>query len=81
MTTINVSLPDKLKEQAQRLVELGYYASFSELVRDSLRNVVNKSKYDLWTEEAQKQSKAGETVVLESDEDIDEYFKKFDVQS
>ena len=80
MTTINVSLPDKLKEQAQQLVELGFYSSFSDLVRNSLRNTISKSKYDLWTEEAEKESRAGETVVLESDEDIDKYFKKFDVQ-
>lgn len=37
MATINVSLPDKLKSQADKLVKDGYYASFSDLVRSALR--------------------------------------------
>jgi Arc/MetJ-type ribon-helix-helix transcriptional regulator len=73
MNTVNVSLPKKLKEQAQKLVEAGYYASFSDLVRDSLRRVVYKSKYDLMVEEAIEDEKRGEAVVLKSKKDIDKY--------
>jgi uncharacterized protein len=46
MTTINISLPDKLKKQADSLVKEGYYASFSDLVRSALRGqlVTNDTK-------------------------------------
>jgi Arc/MetJ-type ribon-helix-helix transcriptional regulator len=74
MTTINVSLPEKLKEQAEALVSDGFYASFSDLVRDSLRKLVAQNKYDLWVEEAKEELKKGKAKVLKSKKDIDEYF-------
>jgi Arc/MetJ-type ribon-helix-helix transcriptional regulator len=40
MTTINISLPDKLKKQADKLIKDGYYASFSDLVRTGLRQMI-----------------------------------------
>lgn len=73
MNTINISLPTKLKEQAQKLVDAGFYASFSDLVRDSLRQMVYKSKYDLMLEEAIEDEKRGDAVVLKSKKDIDDY--------
>ncbi len=76
MTTINISLPEKLKDDAQNLVKKGFYASFSDLVRDSLRQVVEKSKYDLWYEDAKEDEKKGRVKVLKSGKDIDNYFKK-----
>ncbi|MFC1727079.1 type II toxin-antitoxin system ParD family antitoxin [Patescibacteria group bacterium] len=75
MTTINISLPIKLKTQAEALVKGGYYASFSDLVRDSLRRLVEKSKYDLWLDEAKEDLRKGEAVVLKSDKEIDNYLK------
>jgi Arc/MetJ-type ribon-helix-helix transcriptional regulator len=42
MSTINISLPQKLKEQAEVLIGNGYYASFSDLVRTALREAINK---------------------------------------
>ena len=76
MATINVSLPIRLKTQAEVLVENGYYASFSDLVRDSLRRLVERNKYDLWMDEAREDLKKDKAVVLGSDKEIDEYFKK-----
>jgi putative addiction module CopG family antidote len=75
MTTVNISLPEKLKEQAETLVRSGFYASFSDLVRDSLRRLVSQSKYDLWVEEANEDLKTGKAKVLKSKKDIDSYFK------
>ena len=46
MKTINISLPDKLKIQADNLIRAGYYASFSDLVRTALREVMNKTTVD-----------------------------------
>ena len=76
MTTINISLPEKLKEDAESLISGGLYSSFSDLVRDSLRNVIAKNKYDLWYEEAKDDERAGRSVILKSKKDIDNYFKK-----
>jgi len=42
MKTINISLPDKLKTQADNLIRAGYYASFSDLVRTALRETISK---------------------------------------
>jgi len=77
MTTINISLPDKLKEQAEILVEGGFYASFSDLIRDSLRHTLIRNKYDLWTEEAKEDVKKGKAKTLSSKSGIDEYFNSF----
>ncbi len=75
MTTINISLPEKLKTQAEELIQKGFYASFSDIVRHSLRNTVSKSRYDLMVEEVKEQEKQGKTIVLKTKKDIDEYFK------
>lgn len=42
MKTINISLPDKLKTQADNLIKAGYYASFSDLVRTAIRETMAK---------------------------------------
>lgn len=75
MITLNVSLPEKLKTQAQLLVESGFYVSLSDLIRDSLRQVIARNRYDLWVEEAKRDLKRGKAKVLASDTDIDEYVK------
>ena len=77
MATINISLPDKLKEQAESLVESGFYASFSDLIRDSLRQIIAKSKYDLWVDEAKDDLKSGKARVLKTGKAVDDYFKTF----
>ncbi|MFC1727062.1 type II toxin-antitoxin system ParD family antitoxin [Patescibacteria group bacterium] len=76
MATINISLPIKLKTQAEALVKGGYYASFSDLVRDSLRRLVERGKYDLWLDEAKDDLKKGKAVILKSGKEINEYLKK-----
>jgi Arc/MetJ-type ribon-helix-helix transcriptional regulator len=73
MNTVNVSLPARLKEQAQKLVDAGFYASFSDLVRDSLRQIVKKSKYDLMLEEAIEDEKKGKGVLIKNEKELEEY--------
>ncbi|OGM32955.1 hypothetical protein A2803_05170 [Candidatus Woesebacteria bacterium RIFCSPHIGHO2_01_FULL_44_21] len=74
MATINISIPQKLKEQAQLLVRAGVYSSFSDVVRDSLRKNIFKNKYDLLAEKAKEDYKNGRGVVLKTAKDIDDYF-------
>lgn len=73
MTTINISLPEKLKEDAEALIKKGFYASFSDLVRHSIRQLVAVNRYDRWAAEAKEDLKKGRAVVLRSEKDIDEY--------
>jgi len=74
MSTINVSIPEKLKSQAQELVERGFYASFSDIVRDSLRQTLANSKYDLWADEALGDVKDRKAVTLKTKRQVREYF-------
>lgn len=73
MTTINISLPEKLKEDAEVLIEKGFYISFSDLVRHSIRQLVAVNRYDRWVAEAKEDLKKGRAVVLRSEKDIDKY--------
>lgn len=74
MTTINISLPEKLKDQAQKLVDSGFYASFSDMVRDALRRTIAQNKYDFWAEETKKEIKEGKAIALKTKKDIKDYF-------
>ena len=74
MTTINISLPEQLKKEADTLVGAGYYASFSDLIRDSLRSLITRIKYDLMIKEAKIDEKTGRAKILRSTNDIDNYF-------
>ncbi|MCX5636119.1 MAG: ribbon-helix-helix domain-containing protein [Planctomycetota bacterium] len=76
MVTINVSLPEKLKKDAEELVKAGEYVSFSDLVRDSLRNSLERNELDRLYEEAKRDERTGRATVLKSKKDIDNYFKK-----
>jgi Arc/MetJ-type ribon-helix-helix transcriptional regulator len=76
MNTINISLPVKLKSRAETLVKAGYYASFSDMVRDSLRCLIEKNRYDYWIEEAKNDLKKGKATALKSSKAVDAYLKR-----
>jgi Arc/MetJ-type ribon-helix-helix transcriptional regulator len=74
MATVNISLPDKLKQQADSLVKKGYYASLSDLIRHSLRKVITDAhQYQLWVEETKKDLKQKQAVIIKSPKDTDTY--------
>lgn len=75
MATINISIPDKLKEQAELLIKAGLYVSFSDFVRDSMRKALSKNKYDLLAEEAKKDLKEGRGTLLRNKKEIEDFFK------
>ena len=87
MTTINISLPKSLLEEAKATLKKKHYASISELVRDALRkllqeedpNAISINGFPNWFEdkvlEAERSSDKDD-VVLETPEDIDNYFDK-----
>lgn len=75
MTTINISLPENLKDKAQELVDKGFYVSFSDLVRDSLRQLVEKSRYDSLYEKALEDERKGRAIVLKNKKEIEEYMR------
>ena len=76
ISTINVSLPSKLKLAGDKLVSEGYFASFSDLVRVAMRGLIDVN-LEILTEEAIVDFHAGKTKALNSQTDIDEYLKQF----
>lgn len=77
MTTINISLPEQLKNQADAAIADGYYASFSDLVRTSLRQMLRDYKLDRLVADAKREHKAGKGIVLKTKKDIDTFFAKY----
>ena len=75
MTTINISLPNQLKNQADTLVSQGYYASFSDLARTALRHLISQEKLNLWLKQEKDSELSNKTVTLNSNQDIDLYLK------
>lgn len=87
MTTINISLPKSLLDEAKKMLKTKHYASISELVRHSLRktlaeedpNAISVNGFPNWFEdmvlEREKESDKND-IVLETSEDIDKYFDK-----
>jgi len=75
MVTINISLPEKLKKDAEALVKAGEYVSFSDLVRDSLRNALEEKELDRVYAETKKELKEGKAIVLRNKKDVDNFMK------
>ena len=83
MATVNISLPNNMYSDAKKLLAKRGYASLSELIRDTLRNIL----YPRLTEngftpefEEEVLEAAKEPVekakVWKSVEDVERYFKK-----
>ena len=76
MTTINISLPSALKSQAETLVTEGYYASFSDLVRDSLRRVIGTFELEILAKEAKLAERLGKSKTLKNKKDVASFVGK-----
>lgn len=75
MSTINISLPKKLHEQATALVKKGYYSSFSDLARTAVRRAIANDHYDEILAQTKKDLKNGKGITLKNQADIDKFFK------
>jgi len=75
MSTINISVPKKLKENADKLVEGGYYSSFSDVVRAGLRNILQERDYGEMLADAKTEYLSGKTKSVKSKPELKEYFK------
>jgi len=75
ISTINISLPKQLKLLAEKEIKKGYYASFSDLVRSSLRKTLMESELDQILEVTKNNYKKGKAIVLKTDKDVDNYFE------
>lgn len=76
ISTINISLPKKLKEAADALVAGGEYASFSDLARTALRQIILDRKYKLMIDEARREHALGLSTVINNKEELDTYLKQ-----
>ncbi len=52
MATMNISLPDALKQWIDSRVESGKYSTASDYMRDLVRNDLNKSEYIAYIQKA-----------------------------
>lgn len=86
--TINISLPRNLYEDAKKIVQTQSYSSVSELMRDALRKIVypeltvngfTKEFEDQILKIANKSDK--DHIVLETKEEIDNYFRNLQLPS
>ncbi len=82
--TINISLPKEMYKKAKKLVSEGKYHSISELIRAGLRrtfdeaNQITENGFLGWFEDRMLESESqpeAKDIVLETDEDIKNYFK------
>lgn len=76
MNTINISLPPVLKKQADALITAGHYASFSDLVRTAIRQLMTETIYDREAREAMEEYKKGKSTVLRDKKDIAAFVKQ-----
>jgi len=83
MTTVNISIPDNMYNEAKKLLAKRGYASLSELVRDTLRKTIYPGvtengftpEFEDMVLEADKEP-VDKSKVWKSERDIDNYFKK-----
>jgi len=73
VTTINISLPKKLKEAADALVSGGEYASFSDLARSAIREAVLERRYKAMIEDAKRDEALGLSTVLNGPKEIEDF--------
>lgn len=76
ISTINISLPTKLKVAADALVANGEYASFSDLARTALRQIILDRKYKEMIDEAKREEALGLSTVINNKEELDAYLKQ-----
>ena len=50
MATMNISLPDKMKEWVEAQTKTGRYANASDFIRDLIRQELEKGKAKAWLE-------------------------------
>ena len=77
MTTINISLPDVLKKQADAVIAEGHYASFSDFARTAFRQMLRDHKLDRMVAEAKADYKAGRGTIMKTDADVKKYMAQF----
>lgn len=73
-STINISLPEQLKLQANQAINDGHFASFSDLVRTGIRKLLNNDKYEQMWQEAKVDHVNNNTKVLKNKQDTNKYF-------
>jgi Arc/MetJ-type ribon-helix-helix transcriptional regulator len=55
INTINISLPSQLKSDSEKIVKDGQYTSFSDLVRTTLRKLIEETNYNQLAKLAKKE--------------------------
>lgn len=86
-STINITLPTRLKEEIEKRVESGMYASVSEFIRNAVRNTLVSgvdlpygqnffSKAEDEILKAETQGLTGQFKTITSDKDVNDLFAR-----
>lgn len=75
-TTVNISLPTQLKKDADRLVAKGYYASFSDFARATMRYALRDLRFQEIIDESKREEALGTATILNGPKDIEEFMSK-----
>ncbi len=81
MATMNISLPDALKQWIDSRVETGKYSTVSDYMRDLVRNDQSKSEYIAYIQKAVDDGIASGISELSTDELFAEARKRAGVKS
>ncbi|HYD34533.1 MAG TPA: type II toxin-antitoxin system ParD family antitoxin [Vitreimonas sp.] len=73
MSTVNVSLPNKLKQEAESLVSEGEFVSFSDVIRTALRQFLTNRKHETWLNQAKQEELTHTIKTLNSLRQTTEY--------
>ncbi len=68
MATMNISLPDSLKEWAESQVATGKFANMSDFVRDLMREQKDRQSYIAYVQKALDEAEASGYVPLDINE-------------
>ena len=79
MATMNISLPDQMKQWVESRMDTGRYANTSDYIRALVRldqeNQEKRTRLIALLEKAEKEIEDGKFIDLNSDEEIDALFR------
>lgn len=79
MATMNISLPDKMKQWVESRIDTGRYSNASDYIRALVRldqdNQEKRTRLVTLLEKAENEIENGKFIDLNSDEDIDTLFR------
>lgn len=74
MTSINISLSERLKSSAEGLISSGRYSTLSKLAQKAIERLIQIEDLDNILSDSKKAYKKGVAVTVSSKRDLSSYF-------